>query len=120
MPALTGTITGTLVSGLTGGRITSSDQGLTLGLMPGVVGITETLNVQVNRVTFSPGDPRATRGGYPLAYTYELTATQGIGGPLMDQFRNEVALVWNIDDGMLEQAGVQGSPLYVYLSLIHI
>ncbi len=114
LPALTGTITGTLVSGSTGGRITSADADLTLGLMPGVVDVTDTINVQVNRVTFPTGDPRATRSGEPIAYTYALSATHPLDGERVSRFNNEVTLVWHIDPEVLVAAGVRGFPLHVY------
>lgn len=114
LPLLTGTVSGTLVSGLTGGRIVSADGGLTIGMMPGVVTSTSTINVQVNRTTFPQGDPRATRNGQPLAYTYQLTATEALSGQRITRFNKDVNLVWSIDPAVLAAANVHGFPLRVY------
>jgi hypothetical protein len=114
LPALTGTITGTLVSGLSGGRILGPDGRLLLGLPAGIVDVTDTLAVQMQPVSFPPGDPRATRQGQPLAFTYALTATHGLGGPPVTRFAQEAVLIWNIDPPALAAAGVSGFPLHVY------
>jgi hypothetical protein len=63
LPPLNRTITGTLASGLIGGRINSEDGGLTLGLRPGIVPVTNTINVQMSRVQFPLGDRRSWRNG---------------------------------------------------------
>jgi hypothetical protein len=114
LPELTGTITGTLVSGQTGGRINSDDGGLTLGMLPGIVPVTDTINVQVDPVTFQQGDPSSTRNGQPLAYAYSLTATESEGGQRVTQFNSDVTLVWNINWTTLATAGIHGFPLHVY------
>ncbi len=114
LPILTGTITGTLVSGLTGGRVRSQDGGLTLGLRPGVVPLTDTILVQVNRVTLPQGDGRAYRNGHQLSYMYELTATHSVGGQSqpVERFTKDVVLLWDVTT--LNSAGVSGWPLDVY------
>ena len=114
LPILTGTITGTLVSGLTGGRVRSQDGGLTLGIRPGVVPLTDTILVQVNRVTLPPGDARSHRNGHQLGYTYELTATRSVGGQSqpIERFAKDVVLLWDLPT--LNSAGVSGWPLDVY------
>jgi RHS repeat-associated protein len=114
LPATTDSITGTLVSSATGGRISSQDGGLTLGMMPGVAAVTDTLNVEISRVTFSQNDLKSTRNGQPIAYTYELTATHELGGEEVERFNQDVALIWNIDPTELASAGVIGFPLHVY------
>ena len=78
------------------------------------VPVTEVLNVTIDRVTFQQGDPRATRNGQPLAYTFELSATRGVLGTPINHFAKEVTLVWNIDFTELAAAGVKGWPLHVY------
>jgi RHS repeat-associated protein len=107
-------VTGTAVSGQSGGRISSPDGGITLGIMPGAVPATETLNVRVSSPTFVSGDPRATHNGYPLAYTYELTATKSSNGQQVEQFDEDVVLVWNLNPGTLAAAGVKGFPYKVF------
>lgn len=113
LPALTQTITGTLVSGLDGGRITTGDESFTLGLRPGFVPLTDTINVKVEPRTFQAGDPRATRNGQPLAYTFELTATETLSGDPVTSFGNNAVLSWTPDATVLAQAGVTGT-LHVY------
>ena len=95
------TVTDTLVSGATGGRLTSADGRLTLGLLPGSVGLTDTLAVQIQPRSFPTGDPRATRNGQPLAFTFELTATHGLGGPRVTSFAKDAVLVWQIELGCI-------------------
>lgn len=107
-------VTNTLVSGTTGGRLTSSDGALTLGLRPGSVAVTDTVAVQLEPRSFPAADPRATRDGQPLAYTFELTATHGVGGPRITQFAQDAVLIWQLDAATLAQAGVLGFPLHVY------
>ncbi len=107
-------VTNTLVSGALGGRITSTDGYLTLGLLPGSVALTDTLAVQVQPRSFPAADPHATRNGQPLAFTFELTATQGLGGPRVTQFARDAVLIWQIDPAALAAAGVVGFPLRVY------
>jgi hypothetical protein len=107
-------VTNTVVSGTTGGRITSSDGSLTLGLRPGSVAVTDTVAVHVEPRSFPAEDPRATRHGQPLAYTFELTATHGVGGPRVTQFAQDAVLIWQLDAATLAAAGVSGFPLHVY------
>ena len=114
LPLLTGTLTGTLVTGSSGGRINSADGTLSLGLLPGFVPTDQTINIQVAHPTFAPSDPRATRNGEPLAYMYALTATTVLTGGRITSFQKEVDLVWRVDTAALAAAGVRGWPLHVY------
>jgi RHS repeat-associated protein len=113
LPALTQTITGTLVSGLTGGKITTDDESFTLGLRPGSALLTDTLNVLIEPRTFQEGDPRATRNGKPLAYTFELTATNALTGDPITGFAKDAVLSWTPDATVLAQAGITGT-LHIY------
>jgi RHS repeat-associated protein len=114
LPALTQTITGTLVSGLTGGKITTSDGSFTVGLRPGIVPITDTINVMVEPTNYQSGDPRQSRNGQPLAYSYEITATHLSDGQPVVGFGKDAVLIWNIDNQALGEAGVTGWPLRAY------
>jgi hypothetical protein len=113
LPLLTGTITGTLVTGADGGRVNSQDSGLTVGMFPNFLPVTDTINLQVNRVSFPQGDVRASRNGDPIAYTYQLTATSTLTGGLVTHFGKDVTLIWHYDPAALQAAGV-GFPLHVY------
>jgi hypothetical protein len=114
LPSLTGTITGTLVSPLTGARITSPDGSLTLGLRPGMVALTDTMVVRIEPGTYQVGDPRRTRNGQPLAYNFELTATRLSDGQPITGFSKEAVLIWNLNYQTLGAAGVYGFPLHAY------
>jgi hypothetical protein len=85
LPVLTGTGSlaskiatgeGTLVTDELGGQVQSADSALTVAFMPGSIDSTGTssMYVSMERVSFSSGDPRASRNGAPLAYTYQLRA----------------------------------------------
>src|SRR5450756_1938681 len=112
LPILTGTITGTLVSGASGGRVPSDDGALTLAFITGTVDLTETINVSIQRLTFTEGDPEYSHNGNKMGYTYRLTATDHNGNPVT-QFNKDVGIVWNIDFADLQAQGVIVFPLFV-------
>ena len=129
LPPLTGTVSGSLLDVVVpaaqvalGGKVTHPDGGLTLGLTPGFVTlpVTETngaVDIQINRITFQPGDPNGLLNGIaavPIAYSYQLTATDTLSGQRIASFSREVALVWNIDPAELDTEGVHGFPLNAY------
>jgi RHS repeat-associated protein len=108
-------IPGFVVDNSLGGKITSEDGGLTLGVRPNSVSGVSNLTVSIEAQTFQPGDPRASRNGVPLAYTYELTATEEITGAPVTQFDIDVVLVFNLDLDTLDAAGIHSIPhLYTY------
>lgn len=114
LPALSETITdtGTLVNGASGGRVTSGDGGLSIGLMPGFIPETDTVRIEISRLP--NGDPRAYRDGHPLPYTYALTATRELGGQSVEAFAKDAALVWDVSPSALQAAGISGFPLQVF------
>lgn len=114
LPALSETITGTgtLVNGASGGRVTSGDGGLSIGLMPGFVPETDTVRINISRLP--NGDSRAYRNGHPLPYTYALTATREFGGQRVEAFAKDATLVWDVSPSALQAAGISGFPLQVY------
>jgi hypothetical protein len=129
LPPLTGTVSGSFLDVVVpaaqialGGKITHPDGGLTLGLTPGFVSlpVTETdgaVDIQIKRIAFQPGDPNGLLNGIaavPIAYSYQLTATDTLSGQRIVSFSREVTLVWNIDPSELDTEGVHGFPLNAY------
>ena len=66
---------GVEVTNSTGGQVSSNDGGLTLGFRPNSVTDATEYLVYIDKPAFDNGDPRATKAGVPLTYTYELNAT---------------------------------------------
>lgn len=106
---------GTLVTDAEGGQVKSEDQGLVVAFMPHSIDSTGTSSmiVKTERVTYSSSDPRASRNGAPIAYAYDLTATDSVTDEPIEQFAQDVILMFDLDNSELEAAGVEGS-LRVY------
>jgi RHS repeat-associated protein len=113
LPVLSSTISGTLVSGTSGGRITSADGVVTLAFMTETIGITESIYIEIEPLTFEQDDPQAYHNGNPVAYAYNFTATDLDGQPVT-QFNKNVAIVWNMDLSYLHTQGIYGFPFFAY------
>ena len=113
LPALSSTITGTLISGASGGRVTSADGVVTLAFVTGTVGITDVINVQIEPLAFEQEDPHAYHNGNHIAYAYSFAASDLNGQPIT-QFDKDVAIIWNMDLAYLQTQGIYGFPFFAY------
>jgi len=114
LPAAALTRAGAPVGGVTGARVLSPDGSFAVGLRPGLVAPTDTLQLQLTQPVFPPGDARASRHGAPLAYLFALTATHGPAAAPLTHFGQDAVLVWTLDPAVLAAAGVRGAPPRAY------
>ncbi|MDQ3707367.1 MAG: PA14 domain-containing protein, partial [Chloroflexota bacterium] len=82
--------------------------------MPGFARGSNITTVKAQRAKLPKNDPRGTRKGRPLAFIYDLTATNKSKNTRIHQFDKSVVLIWNLDRAALEAEGVSGWPVYAY------